>query len=183
VHSKGGLLTEQEGLLNHKHDEIWLGSGRAPAFFGILAPPVCAMQLIVCSPRKVCFKAVCITAFTNQSGSSHEAVTMHVSSKVSSCAAHQSSLCVCLCVIDGKTQVPGIDEVAKAVAAASPHLPVQARVLVTELRRASLLWEEAWHTTLSELQVNLWRKNLVTTSCRNGQSRAGPQGDKRAGWH
>lgn len=44
---------------------------------------------------------------------------------------------------------------AAAVASAFPQLPAQALVLVTELQRTSLLWEEAWHSTLSELQVSL----------------------------
>lgn len=40
-----------------------------------------------------------------------------------------------------------------ACRAAAPALPAQVRLLMGELGRLSMLWEEAWHTTLSELQV------------------------------
>ncbi len=48
----------------------------------------------------------------------------------------------------------GVAEVVAACSAACPALLPQARLLVGELRRLSLLWEEAWHTTLSDLQVH-----------------------------
>lgn len=54
----------------------------------------------------------------------------------------------------GAAPPAGVAEVVAACSAACPALLPQARLLVGELRRLSLLWEEAWHTTLSDLQVH-----------------------------